>query len=151
MADDARDSIADRRDIDADERDRIADERDSAVDARVADVESIMTAAIERDVAAERRDRRAEARDAAATHRPRAQEDKRDAGAAAIDRWHSGDDRDASAGDRADLVDLGHSDLDAEDARASAAFRRTVAGEARDEAVLERTRAAMEDEPIGGE
>ncbi|GAC1594582.1 MAG: hypothetical protein NVS3B21_16720 [Acidimicrobiales bacterium] len=53
--------------------------------------------------------------------------------------------------DRADLVDLGHSDVDAEDARASAASQRLEAGDARDAAVLERTRDAMADKDDAGE
>ncbi|GAC1601007.1 MAG: hypothetical protein NVS3B21_28430 [Acidimicrobiales bacterium] len=146
---DTRDSIADRRDDRADERDRVADARDLEADAHSSAVEAIMAAAVRREAEAERRDRLAEARDADALLRPgRMEADKHDAQIGAIDRLHSGHDRDASAEDRDDLATIWRSERGAAQGRTAAAVQRAADGVARDEAVLARTRASMDDEQM---
>lgn len=152
VVDDDRDVIADRRDSRADERDRVADARDLSADARTREMDAIMLKAAQREVCAERRDRLAEARDALAILRSgRLAADRHDADLAAIDRWSSAEDRDASADDRADLVRLRKPDEEAARGRAAADRQRVVDAEERDKAVLQRSRAAMENEGAIGQ
>ena len=108
-----RDVVADRRDRVADGRDERADARDLAVEAGDVDLERLLRRAIARDVAAERRDRSAERRDARATGRTTDGQGPASTllvltqavQHATWDRFFAGRDRDAAAGDRADLIE----------------------------------------------
>lgn len=136
----ARDRAAAAREAAADRRDRLAEQRDADAAHRDAELRLILMRALQRDCQAERRDRAAEARDAAAEERVGPNcgvadvAAARDRYASACDRFEAGVHRDLSAGDRADLLAL----------LESHASRRTLAGDARQDAALDRGQAASD-------
>lgn len=133
---DAREALLDERETAADTRDEVANERERAADARnhitseredateqlrsellrrAERLEQLIAIADSRDRAAELRDRAAETREIAASVRARNQRheldlDEQDRGRSSVDRVWAGDDRDASASDRAALRDMARDD-----------------------------------------
>jgi hypothetical protein len=143
---DLRDIAADAREKAADDRDRIADQRDTETQLREAvaaeeqaQVDAVIAGALLRDQLAERRDRQADVRDRAAERRPAGSYEDSvgaswDRGRAQMERSLSGEERDLSAGDAADLRALWR----------RAGISRAADADACDEAAIDRLRSAVD-------